>query len=265
MNTFVKRCRVIQSLHSRSFRSISIVWIACCMLLSIFPLSVQAEQNAEEIKSIEKQISALSAQITKLEQQRQHFIELEGEITSLEREKSSANDERAKVLDGKILEVRKELEELKPGVIKLEYLKEDRYKLDQRLKDLTVGTTPYNQTMEKMKAIAFALEAFAADHDSYPEGKTIMELKEKVEPQYVKELPLKDDWGKMFVYKTDDSRQTYWIISYGADGKPDSGIYDSKLLPNKSAAVETTNPGDDIIFSIGNFLRYPKSERTSAE
>lgn len=66
-------------------------------------------------------------------------------------------------------------------------------------------------------------------------------------------------------FSVNNSHQNYLIICYGADGKPDSGIYDLKLFPNKAATVETTNPGDDIIFSMGKFLRFPKNEEASAE
>ena len=52
---------------------------------------------------------------------------------------------------------------------------------------------PWKRTMSDIRTIATAVEAFATDENKYPQAS---ELKKALEPTYVKELPVKDGWGK---------------------------------------------------------------------
>ena len=114
--------------------------------------------------------------------------------------------------------------------------------------------------MADLRAIATAVEAFHIDYNTYPletEG-NIENIRSQVEPTYIRKLPSLDAWGNPLVYRCMESKGPYWIISYGADGKPDSGIYDESGVPARSAAKPTSEDEADIIFSDGTLIRYPE-------
>ena len=118
------------------------------------------------------------------------------------------------------------------------------------------------QTIADMRAIGTAVEAFFIDYNAYPlekEGK-IENLRSKVEPNYIRELPLQDAWGNPFFYRCVEPRGPYWIISHGADGMPDAEIYDEHGIPVPSAAMQTSEESADIVFSDGRFTRYPEEK-----
>lgn len=108
-----------------------------------------------------------------------------------------------------------------------------------------------------MRAISMALEGYAVDHNTYPlvaNGKA-SSLAEKLEPTYIKRLPLKDDWGNDFYYYCKDATEGYWIISFGEDGKPEKEIYDANGIPNKKAEGVINSPDMDLILRNGGFIR----------
>ena len=120
---------------------------------------------------------------------------------------------------------------------------------------------PVLRAIKEMRFIATSAEAYAVDHNAYPASSTgdVSGLVSLVQPKYIRVLPIMDGWSHPYRYITDAQKQRYWVICTGADGKLDSGIYDSNGIPTKSAEGTTKNPNDDIIFSIGSFLRYPNN------
>lgn len=117
---------------------------------------------------------------------------------------------------------------------------------------------PIKTTMADMRAFATACEAYAVDNNLYPAGNKPQDLVPVLEPMYIKKLPLKDGWGNDYLYMTDSDHQNYWVVSLGADGKQDSGIYNSRGYPLKEEYPPTSDPTADIIFSTGMFLRFPE-------
>lgn len=85
-----------------------------------------------------------------------------------------------------------------------------------------------------------------------------------LQPKYLHSYSSKDSWGHNYAFLTDKSHGKYWIISYGADGKPDAGIYDSQGIPKDNAAAKTSNPNDDIIYFTEGFIRSPEDPDQSA-
>lgn len=116
------------------------------------------------------------------------------------------------------------------------------------------------RTKADIRAACTSIEAFSVDSNHYPSGKTgrLADLVTSVEPKYIKKLPLIDGWGNEFKYYLATDQGPYWIISYGADGKPEAGIYDSKGIPLPNATGKTSEPAADIILSNGSFLREPQ-------
>ncbi|MCP5108172.1 MAG: hypothetical protein GY950_32595, partial [bacterium] len=110
-------------------------------------------------------------------------------------------------------------------------------------------------TMGDMKTIGLAIDSYMTDHNKAPEGKTLLEIKDKLQPFYIKTLPLKDAWGKDFHYShgTTDNKVYYAI---GSGGK--NGVF--KGWDRTEVYIVTTMKGfdKDIIFSNGKFTFGPK-------
>lgn len=117
-----------------------------------------------------------------------------------------------------------------------------------------------NYTLADMRAIATAVEAFNIDYNTYPVEKegTIENIRGKLESTYISKLPLMDAWENPLVYRCMEAKGPYWIISHGADGKPDAGIYSDHGVPVPSAAGQGSDDNADVIFSDGTFFRYPE-------
>lgn len=110
-------------------------------------------------------------------------------------------------------------------------------------------------TMGDMKTVAMAIESYMTDHYEAPPGKSLAEIKSKLEPFYIRRLPLKDGWGNDFHYYhgTGAKKDEYAIGSGGKDGVfngwDQTGVY-----------IITTMAGfaNDIVFSNGAFFYGPK-------
>jgi len=88
------------------------------------------------------------------------------------------------------------------------------------------------RTMQDMRSIGEAVEIYQIDFNVYPD--TIDQL----HPDYMKNPPKFDAWDNEYVYKVSSNKKNYELISKGADGK--------------------LNTEDDIVFSDGQFTKYPK-------
>ena len=125
------------------------------------------------------------------------------------------------------------------------------------------------RTMADMRTIATAWEARATDINrynaagatcTYPAGGSVTTatLGKYLAPTYIKSFPQKDGWGNNWSFgcsiafgvpSTTLAAQSYSIISYGKDGKAQTGT------PSQSA---TTNFDCDIVYSNGTFCQYPE-------
>jgi hypothetical protein len=109
-------------------------------------------------------------------------------------------------------------------------------------------------TMQHLRALASATEAYATDYNVYPRG-DFNALRPLLEPVYLKAVPLTDGWGNPFLYVSDGTR--YRFVSAGADGHFE---YGSRSLSHDgvTAVEQTSNPEADIIFEDGSFVRAPR-------
>jgi general secretion pathway protein G len=110
-------------------------------------------------------------------------------------------------------------------------------------------------TMGDMKTVGMAIESYMTDHYQAPPGKTLTEIKSKLEPFYIKRLPLKDGWGNDFHYYhgTGDKKDEYGIGSGGKDG-----VFNGWNQTGVYIVTEIKLFGNDIIFSNGTFTYGPK-------
>ena len=120
------------------------------------------------------------------------------------------------------------------------------------------------RTMSDMRTIATGWESYWTDFSTYcPKDRTFAafhwgnissaELKAMLSPDYVKELPDKDGWGRPFQFGVacpKDGGPVYWIRSAGRDGQWDGDAY--------APATATQRYDADIVYSNGEFVRYPE-------
>ena len=113
------------------------------------------------------------------------------------------------------------------------------------------------ETVRRMRELAGALEGYRGKHDVYP--KDAAALATSLSPKPLPVFPRTDAWGKPFVYRVDPSGQGYLLISFGADGKEDVGIYNANGVPKKMERETTTDPNADVVVGYGYmFLRAPQ-------
>jgi type II secretory pathway pseudopilin PulG len=102
------------------------------------------------------------------------------------------------------------------------------------------------RTMADMRSIAEGVEAYKREFNSqYPTVPTAADMKQALEPRFLKAFPATDGWGHEFAIES--SPDGYTILSRGKDGTGDDC---------EPAATVTFN--DEICFRDGQFVRYPQ-------
>jgi tetratricopeptide (TPR) repeat protein len=102
-------------------------------------------------------------------------------------------------------------------------------------------------TMANLTAYRAVLNALFIDEERYPDANSIQQLKEIVEPIYIREAPLNDGWARPFLVESTASG--YTICSGGRDGG------DCTLIGDGGPS---TNPDDAIILRNGDFVQWPE-------
>jgi type II secretory pathway pseudopilin PulG len=114
------------------------------------------------------------------------------------------------------------------------------------------------RTMADIRAIGTAVEAYAVDHNSYPDAESIGHLAPMVEPTYIRKLPRIDGWARSFTYQAwktneeDQGPQKYLIVSAGKDGE----LEHEELSAYSKGGTASYN--NDIVFSGGEFIQFPE-------
>jgi type II secretory pathway pseudopilin PulG len=109
-------------------------------------------------------------------------------------------------------------------------------------------------TMGDMRSIAAAVESYMVDNGKVPEGQTLAELKNSLEPFYIKVLPLKDAWGNDFYYYhgTGSDKEKYAVGSGGKDG-----IFNGWEQTGFYWVTRVEEFNNDIILANGQFTYGP--------
>ncbi len=121
------------------------------------------------------------------------------------------------------------------------------------------------RTMADMRAVAMAWEERAADVNAFTAagaGVTwplatangIDSLRPLIEGTYMRRVPLIDGWGHKYATGTGCGGHCYAIESFGKDGANETEAQGSVLV--------TTKFDCDIIYSDGNFVKYPEGVQT---
>ena len=130
------------------------------------------------------------------------------------------------------------------------------------------------RSMADIRSIASALEAYATDYNRYPATAqaaasdtiewpattdAVNVLTGKLQPTYIKRVPIYDGWGTIMEYGVDTTAgRSYSIKSYGAD-KTDNT---DSTTSSDSGPITTSKFDCDIIFSDGVFVQYPEGVQT---
>ena len=107
------------------------------------------------------------------------------------------------------------------------------------------------RTMADMRSIGEALEIYQIDYNEYITG-GYSDVRTHLDPNYMRNPPQWDAWNTVYDYKTWSDVQEYSLRSYGRDGNPDAGTVGI-----------THDFDDDIIFSNGQFTRWPEGVQVS--
>jgi hypothetical protein len=110
----------------------------------------------------------------------------------------------------------------------------------------------YGQTMDLIRRIGSAMEAFITDHAEPPSGDSIYQLMKTkgLIPVYLKIPIFQDAWGNDLYYQSrmDRGRRSYWIGSGGSDGS---------FVGFEQEWTQQSTAGIDVIYSNGEFILYP--------
>ncbi len=127
------------------------------------------------------------------------------------------------------------------------------------------------RTMADLHLLAGAVEMYQVDNDAYPSARSLDELRPILVPQYIKEIPARDGWGRPFVYACarDESADAApagaatgagagpctiaWLASGGKDGQLDHHSFSEY---SEGVASEFNC---DIVFMNGKPLQYPRN------
>jgi type II secretion system protein G len=111
------------------------------------------------------------------------------------------------------------------------------------------------RTMADIRSIALAWEAAKTEGGGYtgagftfPSAVTYDAVTTSLTPTYMRNLPRSDGWGRPLQFGA--ANKVYAIRSAGRDGVYETDEYE----PGTG-----TNPDCDLVFSNGNFIRYPET------
>lgn len=112
-----------------------------------------------------------------------------------------------------------------------------------------------NSTMKDLKTISVAIEDYITDTGHAPRGKTLAEIKDQLQPFYIKTLPLKDGWGNDFVYThgSGNKKDAYAVSSGGRDG-----IFQDWDQTGFYSVTSMKDFDNDIIIANGTFTFGPR-------
>lgn len=114
-----------------------------------------------------------------------------------------------------------------------------------------LAAMPWRGTMQDIRSIAAAVEAYATDTNQYP-AVAFEGLEAAIAPTYILEMPELDAWGTPFFYISNGT--SYRIVSAGADRHFD---WSSRNIGTDMQSRAVENDSADIVFQDGTFIQYP--------
>lgn len=111
------------------------------------------------------------------------------------------------------------------------------------------------RTMADMRSLATACEAYATDHNRYPEAASVAALAPLLTPTYIREVPVKDGWTHDLKYQAwtrERDFDSYGFLSGGKDG-----AFEHESVQEYTPGA-TTQFDCDIVYANGTFVQYPQ-------
>lgn len=114
------------------------------------------------------------------------------------------------------------------------------------------------RTMTIIHSVGKAVEAYATDHNQYPNAIDVSGLSAQLVPTYIRSVPSLDAWGHSLHYDAWVSQgSTLDSYAIGSGGK--DGVFLHESLRDYIAHPGTSqNFNDDIVYSNGAFVQYPE-------
>lgn len=109
---------------------------------------------------------------------------------------------------------------------------------------LAADSSELRRTRADLRALSTATDAYFTEHSGYPRAKTMEELRARLSPVYLKNVPMVDGWGTPFAYRS--SGDHYRFVSAGPDRRFDPTSLDLGKRPAKS---------DDVIYADVELIR----------
>ena len=111
------------------------------------------------------------------------------------------------------------------------------------------------RTMADMRSIATAVEAYATDHNQYPNADSVDGLGPMLTPTYIRQVPSMDGWSHPLRYEAWSREKDFDTYAVGSAGK--DGIWEHESLQEYSQG--TAQKFDcDIVYANGTFVQYPE-------
>lgn len=115
------------------------------------------------------------------------------------------------------------------------------------------------RTMADIRQIAMSWENFQTENDGYTAaGYSILtvpltgaEVRNELEPTYLRVVPIEDGWRRPYLFSVDargPAGRRYQIVSLARDGAPQQDV-----------SGPTTSFDDDIVYENGSFIAYPSN------
>jgi hypothetical protein len=126
--------------------------------------------------------------------------------------------------------------------------------------------TEQRRTVDVIRDLGTAIEAYKLVHGTYPLGKTghLEEIEPLLVPKFLSKLHNEDGWGNEIEYYCLKPEGPYYIVSLGSDKERDVGLYKTDRSPSGLGFNVIADLKKDIIFSNGLFVRYPEGARVVA-
>jgi uncharacterized protein DUF2059 len=120
---------------------------------------------------------------------------------------------------------------------------------------------PWKRSMDDLRAVATAAEAYATDENKYPQVESYGELRPILSPTYILKMPEADAWGTPFAYVVSADGRHYRFVSAGADHRFEAESFQIEEVPEQVQGRVTAGADADIIFQDGTFVQFPAAAR----
>lgn len=112
------------------------------------------------------------------------------------------------------------------------------------------------RVLADFRTIAAAVHAFNNDNQNYPRATSISELRDQLEPTYVRGLRIKDPWGTEYRYLLSADGKHYRIVCAGSDTKFEKAY--EKMTAEGPKQQLSNDAASDIVYQDGSFRIVPE-------